>query len=45
MDENTKAPGKVNKKPAPKASAKEKNVSGNRLMLLVTIVNRKKVEL
>ena len=33
-----------NKKPAPKATAKEKNVSGNRLMLLVTIVNRKKAE-
>ena len=44
MEEKTKVRGKVNKKPAPKAAAKEKNVSGNRLMLLVTIVNRKKAE-
>ena len=35
-----------NAKPAaaPKAKEKEKNVSGNRLMLLITIVNRRKAE-
>ncbi|MBO4678673.1 MAG: hypothetical protein J5626_03300 [Lachnospiraceae bacterium] len=30
--------------PAQKAKDKEKNVSGNRLMLLITIVNRRKAE-
>jgi len=51
-DKKASAVGKVNKKPekpqkpvpAPKAKEKEKNVSGNRLMLLITIVNRRKAE-
>ena len=55
MDKKETPVKKVNKKPekkpdkkalqaAPKAKEKEKNVSGNRLMLLITIVNRKKAE-
>ncbi|MBR5896111.1 MAG: hypothetical protein IKZ39_00665 [Lachnospiraceae bacterium] len=51
MDKKETPVKKVNKKPekkafqaAPKAKEKEKNVSGNRLMLVVTIVNRRKAE-